>query len=73
MIARLVSALVMLMVFATFAYLLMRPTSGAAIGLMRLELLLLTGVLVVCVLFFERLAIRIIRTRGGKLRGPRQN
>lgn len=71
-IARAVSALAMLLVFSAFAYLLMRPVSGAVVGLMRLELLLLTGFLAVCVLFFERVAIRIIRTRGGKLRGPPQ-
>ncbi|GGI67198.1 hypothetical protein GCM10007973_00420 [Polymorphobacter multimanifer] len=36
---------------------------------MRVELLVLGGVLLLAILFFERVAIRLIRTKGGKLRG----
>lgn len=68
--ARIVAALAMALVLGFAAWLALRPIDGTTIVLMRLELLLLTGVLAVCVLFFERLAIRLIRTRGGKLRGP---
>lgn len=68
--ARIVAALAMALVLAAGGYLALRPVDGTTIALMRLELLLLTAVLAACVLFFERVAIRIIRTRGGTRRGP---
>jgi hypothetical protein len=70
LIARTVSAVTMAFVLVVAGWLLLRPVDGTMIALMRLELILLTAVLVICVMFFERLAIRLIRTRGGKLRGP---
>ena len=73
LVTRIMAALVMALVLGAAGYLALRPVDGTTIALMRLELLLLTGVLAFCVLFFERVAIRLIRTRGGRLRGPPKN
>ncbi|WP_416907086.1 MAG: hypothetical protein ACMVO5_08485 [Polymorphobacter sp.] len=71
LIARAVSVVFTALVIAVAGWLLLRPVDGTMIGLMRLELLFLTAVLIICIMFFERIAVRLIRTRGGRLRGPR--
>jgi predicted permease len=70
LIVRLVAVLAVSLVIGTVWQLATRPLAASAAGLMRAELLLIGGVLFLAVLFFERVALRLIRTRGGKLRGP---
>lgn len=69
---RIVAALAFGLVVGVVWQLSTQPLAAASAGLMRAEVLVLGGVLVFAVLFFERVALRLIRTRGGKLRGPRR-
>lgn len=67
---RVVAALAFGLVLGVVWHLSTQPLAAASAGLMRAEVLVLGGVLAMAVLFFERVALRLIRTRGGKLRGP---
>ncbi len=67
---RTVAALAFGLVVTAVWYLSTVPLVASSAGLMRAEVLVLGGVLALSVLFFERVALRLIRTRGGRLRLP---
>ena len=71
LLVRAVAALSLGLVIGLVWHLMSAPIAGGRAGLMRAEVLVLGGVLAFAVLFFERVALRLIRTRGGRVRGPR--
>ena len=68
---RALAVVLVLAVLGRGAALALGPLSGANSGLVLLELGLLGGILVLSVMFFERVMVRLVRTRGGRRQGRR--